>query len=87
MVFACNSSNEEVETEGSGIQGHPKLHREFKASLDSVIIPFLKQKKSKFKSNIDELIFLLVQELDDLKCGSGTGVPVVAVTSYCNIPR
>lgn len=63
MVFACNSSNEEVETEGSGIQGYPKLYREFKASLDSVIIPFLKQKKTKFKSNIDELIFLLVQEL------------------------
>lgn len=33
VVHACSLSTQEVEAEGSEVQGHSLLHREFKASL------------------------------------------------------
>lgn len=44
VTHTCNSSTQEVEAAGSGIQGHPWLHSEFESSLGYVKL-CLKNKK------------------------------------------
>lgn len=43
-VLACNPMTLEVESGGSGVQGHPQLHEEIEASL-GYMSPCLKSKK------------------------------------------
>lgn len=33
VVHVCNPSTEEIEAEGSGVQGHPPVHNELETSL------------------------------------------------------
>lgn len=44
-VHACDPSIQEVEAGGSGVQDHPQLHSEFKASL-AYVRPLQAQKQN-----------------------------------------
>lgn len=44
VAFTCNSSTQEAETKGSGVQGQPQLHREFGDSL-GYVKPYLNKNK------------------------------------------